>query len=183
MTAGSEHLDRLAGADPAPRRVSVSRVLALDAASAFALVADVRNHERWIPVTRGTYPRTASGALPPGPFPVGTRFTMTSGPGFVDRMIVTAVSGDDDADPSAERSITLRKAGPLLLGTAGLVVTPLDPLTCRVTWWEDAYLAGPLPAHLTRAAVSPVLAQMMALALRRVGAEVAAARHGRDPLG
>lgn len=167
---------RLAARDPAPQRVQATRVVDLDAASAFALVADVRNHVRWIPLTRGRYPTTSTGELPPAPFPVGTRFTMFSGPGggLPDRMVVTelAAAGADPACPTS--SITLRKAGPVLLGTAGIVVEPAGPGRSRITWWEDAYLAGPLPARVTRAVVGPVLAMMMRLALAKVGREIAA---------
>lgn len=155
----SELVARLRARDPAPRRITVSRDVDLDAPTAFRLLADVRNHSRWIPLTRGAIP-----PAPDGPLPVGARFTMTSWPGLPDRMVVTELT------PS---STTLRKAGPVLLGTAGITVEPLGVHRSRVTWWEDAYLAGPLPARVTRAVVGPVLAAMMRLALARFAREVA----------
>ena len=170
---------RLAARDPAPRPVEVTRVVDLDATSAFALLADVRNHARWIPWTHGRYPQTPSGPLPAGPFPVGTRFTMISGPGggLPDRMIVTDLrppGTQGTQGTPATASITLRKAGPVLLGTAGIVVEPVGPTRSRITWWEDGYLAGPLPARATRAVVAPVLAMMMRFALARFAREVCA---------
>ena len=155
-------LARLRARDPAPRRITVSREVDLDAADAFRRLADVRNHSRWIPLTHGVVP-----PAPDGPLPVGTRFTMTSGPGIPDRMVVTELTA---------LSTTLRKAGPVLLGTAGIRVDPLGLHRARVTWWEDAYLAGPLPAQVTRAVVGPVLAAMMRLALARFVREVGAGR-------
>ena len=115
-----------------------------------------------------------SGPLPAGPFPVGTRFTMISGPGggLPDRMIVTDLRPAGPARTAS--SITLRKAGPVLLGTAGIVVEPVGSTRSRVTWWEDTYLAGPLPARVTRAVVGPVLAVMMRLALARFARELSA---------
>ncbi|SDC86561.1 Polyketide cyclase / dehydrase and lipid transport [Sanguibacter gelidistatuariae] len=167
---------RLAARDPAPRRVQVTRVVDLDAASTFALLADVRNHVRWIPLTHGRYPMTAAGPLPAGPFPVGTRFTMISGPGrgLPDRMIVTELRTAGPGAACTTSSMTLRKAGPVLLGAAGIIVEPSGPGRSRVTWWEDAYLAGPVPARVTRAVVGPVLGAMMRLALARFAREVAA---------
>ncbi|WP_066465390.1 SRPBCC family protein [Sanguibacter suarezii] len=153
-------LARLRSRDPAPRRVSVSRDVDLDAATTFRILADVRNHSRWIPLTRAVLP-----SAPEGPLPVGARFTMVSGPAMPDRMVVTELT---------ELSMTLRKAGPVLLGTAGITVQPLGEHRSRAIWWEDAYLAGPLPARVTRAVVGPVLAAMMRLALARFAREVAA---------
>ena len=106
-----------------------------------------------------------TGPSPEGPLPVGARFTMVSGPAMPDRMVVTELT---------ELSMTLRKAGPVLLGTAGITVEPLGEHRSRAIWWEDAYLAGPLPARVTRAVVGPVLAAMMRLALARFAREVAA---------
>lgn len=164
ITTTSELVARLTARDPAPRRVTVSRDVDLDAPTAFRLVADVRNHGRWIPLTHGTFPTTPTGPLPPGPLPAGSRFTMTSGPGLADRMIVTELTAS---------STTLRKAGPVLLGSAGIRAEPLGTHRARITWWEDAYLAGPLPARVTRAVISPVLAAMMRFALARFAREVA----------
>ena len=167
MTATTPDLvAHLASRDPAPRRLTVHRDVDVDAATAFALLADARNHGRWIPFTHGTFPATATGPLPPGPLPVGTRFTMTSWPGLADRMVVTELTAS---------STTLRKAGPVLLGSAGISTAPLGAHRARVTWWEDVYLVGPLPARVTRAVVGPVLSAMMRLALARFAREIDAA--------
>ena len=148
------------GARDDARRFEASATVPLPLDAAFALVADVRNHDRWIPLTRGRFPDA-----PPGPLPRGARFTMLSTPGIVDRMIVTDVTGH----PSTCLSTTLRKAGPLLLGHAGIEVRPgATAGTSRITWWEDVHLAGPLPARLTRAVVGPFLVLMLRHALRGV---------------
>lgn len=148
------------------RRFEASAPVPLPPDAAFALVADVRNHDRWIPLTRGRFPDA-----PPGPLPRGARFTMLSTPGIVDRMIVTDVAGH----PATTLSTTFRKVGSQLHGVAGIEVRPgASDGTSRITWWEDVHLAGPLPARLTRAVVGPFLVLMLRYALRGVTREIAA---------
>lgn len=152
-------------------RFEASTTVPLAVGAAFELVADVRNHGRWIPLTHGRFPD-----VPPGPLPRGARFTMLSTPGIVDRMIVTDVSGT----PSTGMSTTYRKVGAQLHGVAGIEVRPgSTPGTSRITWWEDVHLAGPLPARLTRAVVGPFLVLMLRYALRKVRLEAAAPASGR----
>lgn len=148
------------------RRYEASATVPLPAAEAFALVADVRNHDRWIPLTHGRFPDA-----PPGPLPRGARFTMLSTPGIVDRMIVTDLGGN----PSTSLSTTFRKVGRLLHGVAGIEVRPgTTEGTSRITWWEDVHLAGPVPARLTRVVVGPFLVLMLRYALRGVVREITA---------
>lgn len=145
-------------------RFEASTTVPLTVEDAFGLVADVRNHDRWIPLTHGRFPD-----VPPGPLPRGARFTMLSRPGIVDRMIVTDLSGN----PSTGMSTTYRKVGSQLHGVAGIEVRPgASHGTSRITWWEDVHLAGPLPARVTRAVVGPFLVLMLRYALHQVRREV-----------
>lgn len=160
------------------RRVSVSRELPGQPGDVFDLVADVRHHSRWIPLTWGSFPVEPSGRpLPNGPLPLGARFTMYSHPGIVDRMEVVGLERPaGDALSGTERHrLVLRKAGPLLEGTAGIDVEPVDHATSLVTWWEEVYLAGPLPARLTSPLLGVPLGLMLRLALHRVSRELDAA--------
>ncbi|MFE6236558.1 SRPBCC family protein [Cellulosimicrobium sp. NPDC057862] len=149
------------------RRVAVARELDVDATVAFAWVADPRTHPRWIPLTVVATPAAR------GP-EVGDRFTMVSGPsarrtgrGFTDRMVVEAL---DRPSVAAGRtgSTRVHKLGPVLLGDAGFDVVPLGRGRCRVVWWEEAYLAGPLPRAVTAPLVGLALRWMMRTSLRRL---------------
>ena len=171
----------MTGADGAPRprrpvqRVAVARELDVDASVAFAWVADPRTHPRWIPLTVMATPATR------GP-EVGDRFTMVSGPrvgrtgrGFTDRMVVESL---DRPSVAAERTGTtrVRKLGPVLLGDAGFDVVPLGRGRCRVVWWEEAYLAGPVPRAATAPVVGLALRAMMHVSLRRLETRLSAHR-------
>lgn len=156
-------------------RVAVTRVLPGQPDEVFDLVADVRHHSRWIPLTWGEFPTDASGQrLAPGPLPRGARFTMYSHPGIVDRMEVVGLERPAPGGVGADERhrLVLRKAGPLLQGTAGIDVEPVDHATSLVTWWEDVYLAGPLPARLTSPLLAVPLCLMLRLALHQVAREV-----------
>jgi hypothetical protein len=153
-------------------RVAVGRELPVDASVAFAWVADPRTHPRFIPLTRMATPAARGPA-------VGDRFAMVSGPlvhrgvpGFVDRMVVESL---DRPSTAAGRvgSTAVRKLGPVLLGEAGFDVEPLGPGRCRVVWWEDAYLAGPLPRRVTAPLVGLALRGMMHVSLRRLAERLA----------
>jgi len=157
------------------RRVAVARELGVDASVAFAWVADPRTHPRWIPLTVMATPAAR------GP-EVGDRFTMVSGPrvgrtgrGFPDRMVVESL---DRPSVAAGRtgSTRVRKLGPALLGEAGFDVVPLGRDRCRVVWWEEAYLAGPLPRGVTAPLVGLALRAMMHVSLRRLGGRLTAHR-------
>lgn len=156
-------------------RVAVTRVIPGQPDEVFDLVADVRHHSRWIPLTWGAFPTDASGhPLAPGPLPRGARFTMFSHPGIVDRMEVVGLERPTAGSPGADERhrLVLRKSGPLLLGTAGIDVEPVDHASSLVTWWEEVYLAGPLPARLTAPLLAVPLGLMLRLALHRVAREV-----------
>ena len=148
--------------------VEVSRTLPLAAPEAWALLSDPRHHARWIPLTRVEVRGL--------PLAVGSMVIATSGPfavrgapGLPDRMRVDRI---DPPTESATGVAVFTKRGPLLLGTAEVRVAPIDAHRSRATWVEDVYLAGPLPAHLTRRLLAPVLAGMVRLALWRAAREV-----------
>jgi hypothetical protein len=154
---------------PTPSPVTVTRVLALPVRAAWELLADPRHHARWIPLTRVEVRGL--------PLAVGSQVRATSGPlarrgapGLPDRMRVDRF---DPPTASAAGVAAFTKLGPLLLGTAEVRVAPLNDRTSRATWVEDVYLAGPLPARLTRRLLAPALAGMLRLALWRAGREIA----------
>lgn len=146
------------------RPVQVSRTLPIPAEHAWDLVADLRNHVRWIPFTRVDAPNNPV---------VGSTVSARTGPrglGIVDRMVV------ERSDPPATELghsgvAAYRKLGPVLLGTAELQVHPTAADRCRVTWIEQVHLRG-TPAWLTGPPVWPVMAGMVTLALTRLRAEV-----------
>lgn len=137
----------------------MKRLLPLPAADAFDLVTDVREHGRWIPLTRVQAPARA---LQPG-----DRVSALTAGVFRDRMVVT--------DVIAGRLLALRKAGPLLAGTTTIAVTPRGAGDSVVQWTYDAYLAGPLPRALTGPVVTAALEAMAALVLWRIERSVRAA--------
>lgn len=157
-------------ASGAPAAVA-HRVLPLRAEDAWVLLTDMRNHVRWIPLTR----MDAAPSLP-----VGAVFTAVSGPfatrgapGVVDRMeVVRSVPPHTDENgPGTVGTAVYAKLGPLLLGTAELRVRPLGPDTCEATWVERVHLRG-LPAAWTAPVLRPVLRAMVTFALHRVHTEV-----------
>ena len=143
---------------------SASRQLPLSAERAWSLVTDVRNHARWIPLTR----MEAAADLR-----VGDTFTGVSGPPFppglklIDRMRIERL---DPPTATTDGRAVYRKLGPVLLGTAEVLVHPLGAAACTVTWVEHVHLRG-FPPGLTAPIVNPVLALMTKLALRRMAAE------------
>ncbi|MHA7133466.1 SRPBCC family protein [Oerskovia turbata] len=180
---------------PRDHRVELTHMVPIGAERAFGLVADVRTHPRWVPMSRGIFhspdgsPVRAAAWRPE----VGAEFTMVSGPfapqgapGFPDRMRITQWE-PPRPDGSAGRA-TFLKLGPGLLGTAGIVVVPLAahhpaapargaPVErCAVTWWEDVYLAGPLPRAVTAPLAARVLDGMIRVSLRRLDRIVARGR-------
>lgn len=149
--------------------VEITRTLPIPIREAWNLFADPRHHARWIPLTRI--------AVKGLPLAAGSLVTATSGPlarlgapGLPDRMRIDRF---DPPTASAAGVASFTKLGPLLLGTAEVRVAPLNDRSSRVTWVEDVYLAGPLPARLTRRLLAPTLAGMVRLALWRAGREVA----------
>lgn len=159
----------------ADRRASATTRLPLSAERAWDLVADVRNHARWIPFTRIDSPH---------PLRVGDTFSAATGPAgalhrlaLVDRMEVTATTPPTTAPPSAGRA-TYRKLGPVLLGGAEVRVEPDGPEGSTVTWVEDIHLRG-LPRWAVAWVSRPLATLMVRGALRKVRAEVATAARSR----
>lgn len=160
--------------------VVVARVLPLAADDAWALLADVRNHARWVPFTRVTIDDGHDDPDDhPSPTPVGARFTavttpLPGAPGLVDRMVVESLHPPrtDATGPGATGVARYRKLGPVLLGTASLRVRPLGPTTCEVRWGEDVHVRG-LPRALTAPLLRPLVRAVVALTLRAVDREVA----------
>jgi len=155
-------------ADPRRGVVEVARTLPLPVWEAWLLLADPRHHARWIPLTR-----IAVRGLP---LAVGSLVTATSGPlarlgvpGLPDRMRIDRF---EPPTASAAGVAAFTKLGPVLLGTAEVRVAPIDDGSSRATWVEDVYLAGPLPASLTRRLLAPTLAAMVRFALWRAAREI-----------
>ncbi len=155
---------------------TVTRTLPLSPLRAWDLVADARNHARWIPLTRVD---VVDGEVVAVTGPRARR----GGGGLVDRMRI------DRFDPPGDRPgdtgvAVFVKVGRVLRGTARIEVGPVGQgvgrtragraprqgvgapgASARVAWSEDVHLAGPLPRRLTSTLAAPVLAGMMWLAL------------------
>ena len=143
---------------------AVVRSFPVDATAAWELVADLRNHGRWIPLTRvrvdGWTVTAVSGPLARRGFP-----------GFTDVMEIDRYDPPTGDEPGVA---TFTKVGRVLRGTASIVVVPAGPSSSRVFWSEHVYLAGPLPRRLTGALLAPVLGGMVRFALMRARREVSA---------
>lgn len=144
--------------------------LPLPAEAAWALVTDVRNHARWVPLTR--IDAVADLGL-------GDGFTAVSGPGarrgvpgLPDRMVVEELTVPDSAT-GAVGVARYRKLGPVLLGTAEVRVRPAGDAATLI-WTEDVHLRG-LPRGLTAPLLRPVLEGMLRVVVRRLRAEVGGA--------
>ncbi len=148
---------------------AVVRSFPVDATTAWSLVADLRNHERWIPLTRVSLD---------GPAAAGATVTAVSGPfarrgfpGLADVMTVDRYDPPVGAEPGIA---TFTKIGHVLKGHASIVVVPAGPSSSRVFWSENVYLAGPLPRRLTEAALKPFLGGMVRYALMKARHEARA---------
>lgn len=152
----------------AHRPASASMRLPIPAEQAWELVTDVRNHARWIPFTRidAAHPLAVGDAFAAVTGPRATR----GGRGLVDRMRVTAATPPTTSPPRPGRAAYL-KVGPVLRGTAEVLVAPLGPQACTVTWLESIHLRG-LPAGLVAPVARPLAAAMVRSALRAARAEV-----------
>jgi hypothetical protein len=131
------------------------------------VVADVRNHDRWIPLTRVD----AAPALG-----VGDTFVAVTGPGAARgggglRDTMTVTRSDPPTATTAGVGV-YRKTGPVLLGEATVHVRPTGPTSCALIWTEDVHLRG-LPRALTAPLLRPFTAAMLHRALRAVRAELA----------
>ncbi|MDC7121662.1 SRPBCC family protein [Cellulomonas fimi] len=142
---------------------TTTRVLPLPAARAWDLVADARNHARWIPLTRVD---VADGYVVAVSGPRAQR----GGGGLVDRMRIDRFDPPHDDEPGVAE---FTKVGRVLRGTARIEVAAAGPDAARVTWTESVHLAGPLPAGLTRAVGAPLLELMVRRALRMAAHEAA----------
>ena len=151
------------------RRASATTRLPMPAERAWELVTDVRNHARWIPFTRIDAPH---------PLRVGDTFSAATGPAgglhrlaLVDRMEVTHTTPPTTTPPHPGRA-TYRKLGPVLLGGAEVLVDPVGPDECTLTWVEDIHLRG-LPRWVVAWVSRPLATFMVRSALRKVRAEAA----------
>jgi hypothetical protein len=143
---------------------AVVRSFPVSAPEAWDLVADLRNHERWIPLTRITVDASTVTAVS-GPL------ARRGFPGLTDVMTI------DRFDPpvGSEPGVALfTKIGRVLKGQASIVVVPAGASSSRVLWSEHVYLAGPLPRRLTEAVLKPFLGGMVRYALRKAHAEARA---------
>lgn len=145
----------------------VRRIIPAPADETFTLLADLRGHHRWIPLT-------TTDAPPPPARPGDALNALTAGV-FPDRMRVEEVRPPSDDDGPGV--LVVRKLGPVLLGRVEITVASLGPGSCEVDWREDVWLRGPLPRRLTRIPLTPVLEGMTALALRRVERYLAGRTH------
>ncbi|MEZ0446861.1 SRPBCC family protein [Cellulomonas sp. ICMP 17802] len=147
---------------------AVVRAFPVDATTAWELVADLRNHERWIPLTRitvdGSTVTAVSGPLAKRGFP-----------GLKDVMTIDRYDPPAGADPGVA---TFTKGGRVLKGTASIVVVPAGPSSSRVFWSENVHLAGPLPRRLTEALLKPFLGGMVRYALLKAFREARATDRG-----
>ena len=143
---------------------AVVRSFPVSATVAWGLVADLRNHERWIPLTRvsvdGATVTAVSGPLAKRGFP-----------GLKDVMTIDRLDPPAGTEPGVA---SFTKTGRVLRGTASIVVVPSGPSSSRVFWSENAYLAGPLPRRLTEAALKPFLGGMVRYALMKARREARA---------
>lgn len=161
-----------------------SRVLPLDVAAAWSLVADVRHHARWVPLTRVTVERDGPDGRDgtrPAPLPdasrteVGDVVVAVTGPRarrggrgwLVDRMRVERFEPPLGAVPGVAVFV---KLGPVLGGTARIEVAEAGPGRSRVVWSEAAHLRG-LPPGATRWIGAVLVGRMTAGALRKAGRE------------
>lgn len=140
---------------------AVVRSFPVSAQAAWELVADARNHARWIPMTRISVD--------------GTTVTAVSGPrllpGLKDVMTIDRFDPPVGAEPGVA---TFTKIGHVLKGHASIVVVAAGPSSSRVFWSESVYLAGPLPRRLTEALVAPFLGGMVRYALMKARREARA---------
>jgi hypothetical protein len=160
-------------------------VLPLDVAAAWALVADVRHHARWVPATRVEVERARPGEAGRGRLPdasrpeVGDEVVATTGPRvrrggrawLVDRMRIERYEPPLGAVPGVAVFV---KLGPALGGTARIEVAEAGPGTSLVVWSEAAYVRG-LPRS-TRWPGAVLVGWMITRALRKAAQDVR-----RDP--
>ena len=126
----------------------------------WSVVGNLCRHEELIPLTRMEAPDRETH--------VGDLIVARSAVVVVDRMVTTSVrtAGDSATDPGWGRWATFEKLGPVLLGTAHLVVRAAGHQRCRVVWAEDVRFARGAPGPSIPLDLSLTL--MSDLALRRL---------------
>ncbi len=140
--------------------------IALPAVVVFDRLTALRNHERLIPLTRIDAPDRRPA--------VGDITIATTALLLPDTMELVRY---ERAGRDTVGHATWVKRGPVLLGEAGIVVTPLAADACRVAWLErDIHIAG-LPPRLTTRPLTALLGVMTRLALRRF-VRLSTPRHG-----
>lgn len=147
------------GGRVAAPRVVRHRVVDAQADDVWAVVGNLREHERLIPLTRITAPDRGARA--------GDSVVAVSVRVVVDRMTVLSVR----EAPQGARWAELEKTGPLLTGRAHVAVRPWGPGRTLVVWAEDvtfAPLSGTVAGRLVDAVQDRVLAAMCDLALARL---------------
>lgn len=100
--------------------IKFDQFVPLDASEAYTLLCDWGDHGRWVPLTKVVVLDESS-------------FTAFTGVGplvLKDEMVV--LSKNDQ-----ERKVLIRKAGPVLTGTAGFSVRSFSKGSCVVTWEES----------------------------------------------
>lgn len=141
----------------------------LAAQHAFALVGDIRVHERWVPFTTISAPGRTLRA--------GDDVVAVTARAIVDRMHVTEATRPTHHAPGRLR---FHKTGPLLLGDVEITVTPTGTHGATVRWSADLHLAGPLPPALTRPVVAAGYAVMLRLVRRALERDATALARTRD---
>jgi hypothetical protein len=132
----------------------------------WSVVGNLRRHVELIPLTRMEAPDRETR--------VGDLIVARSAVVVVDRMVTTSVRsvGDAATDPGWGRWATFEKLGPVLLGTAHLVVRADGHHRCLVVWAEDVRFARGAPG--LGALLDLSLTLMSDLALRRLAHAVEA---------
>lgn len=152
----------------------VERVLPLEAARAWPLVADARHHTRWVPLTRvgldgrdGPAPADADPQVGDVVRAVSGPGARHGGPGLVDRMRIERFEAPLGSVPGVAVFV---KLGPVLLGTARIEVEPVGPGSSLLTWTETVHLRG-LPVTATAWAGALLVDVMLRLTVRRLSRE------------
>lgn len=126
----------------------------------WSVVGNLRRHDELIPLTRMEAPDRETRA--------GDLVVARSAVVIEDRMVTASMRsvGDAATDPGWGRWATFEKVGPVLLGTAHLVVRADGHDRCLVVWAEDVRFARDVPG--LGAPLDLSLTLMSDLALRRL---------------
>lgn len=152
-------------------RVVRSRDIDAPADQVWAVLGDLSRHGELIPATRMQAPERTT--------QTGDRVTAVSAGLLIDHMETVTVRATRPGAPWG-RWATLRKTGPILLGTADVAVLARYEHTCTAVWAETVLLRGPRLRPVD-ALVNLALAAMSAWALARLADVAQAPGHGRTP--